>query len=74
MATDRTVTPGLDALARIAGVDRRTFDDDPRSVLPALGSACREVLEVALGLGSEDPAVRAEAEERRRALLREARA
>ena len=71
MAADRTVTPGLDALARIAGVDRHAFDDDPRRILPALGTAFREVLEVALGLDSQDPAVRAEAAARRRALLQE---
>ncbi len=61
-------TPGLDALARAAGVDRRTFDEDPRSVLPALRTVGSEVLEVALGLGAADPKARADAEERRQAL------
>lgn len=61
-------TPGLDALARVAGVDRGSFDDDPRTVLPALRTAAAEVLEVALGLGAADPEVRDESEVRRRVL------
>jgi len=67
MAADRTVT-GLDALARLAGVDRRTFDEDPRTVLLALRAAGAELLEVALGLGADDAEVREEAEVRRRDL------
>jgi hypothetical protein len=61
-------TPGLDALARAAGVDRGSFDEDPRTVLPALRTVGSEVLDVALGLGAADPEKRAAAEERRRAL------
>jgi hypothetical protein len=58
-------TPGLDAVARVAGVDRTAFDDDPRTVLPALRTAIGEVLEVALGLGAADPVVREQSEVRR---------
>ncbi len=61
-------TPGLDALARVAGVDRHAFDEDPRAVLPALRTAGAELLEVALGLGAADAAVREDAEARRRDL------
>ncbi|MCD4536366.1 hypothetical protein LRP67_19920 [Nocardioides sp. cx-169] len=65
MAAERGVTPGLDALARIAGVDRASFDEDPRRVLPALRAAGLELLDVALGLGAQDAEQRAAAEARR---------